>query len=125
MNTEQVLEILYQLGFQPEKVEDSVLYKFEYETWTLLLVPEEDENECVRLMLPGIFDITEDNRGVALEAMAELCGRLKYIQPVILGDSVWLNYQHYLAENKPTPELIEHMIQSLCYATIQFNQIIH
>lgn len=122
---EKVLEILYQLGFQPELVDETFGYRFEYEGVTILLTPEEEDSHTICLMLPGIFDITEDNRVAVLEAMVKLSGKMKFVQPVIFTDSVWLNYLHFLGEQEPTPELIEHMIRVLAFSMVQFHKIIN
>lgn len=125
MIQEKVLEILYQLGFQPELVDENFGYRFEYEGLTILLTPEDEESHTVCMMLPGIFDITEDNRMAVLEAMVKLAGRVKFVQPVIFNDSVWLNYQHFLGEQEPTLEVIEHMIRVLAISTVQFHKFIN
>lgn len=122
---EKVIEILCQLGFQPELVDENFGYRFEYEGLTILFTPEDEESQAVCLMLPSIFEITEDNRSVVLEAMVKLAGRMKFVQPVIFGDSVWLNYQHFLGKQDPTPEVLEHMIRVLAVAMVHFHKYIN
>ncbi len=125
MIKDKVIEILYQLGFQPELVDENFGYRFEYEGLTILLTPEDEDSRTVCMMLPGIFDTSEDNRVAVLEAMVKLAGRMKFVQPVIFSDSVWLNYQHFLGEQEPTPEVIEHMIRVLAISTVQFHKYIN
>lgn len=124
MLKEKTLEILYQLGFQPELVDENFGYKFDYEGFTLLYTPEDDDTHNICIILPGIFDISNDNRVAVMEAMMKLSGRMKFVQPVIMSNSVWLNYQHFLGELEPTPELIEHMIRVLAISTVEFHKII-
>lgn len=122
---EKVLTALKTLGFMPEEVEDFG-YRFEYEGLTLAFPVNEEDDKCLTLMMPDIFDISDDNRIDVLEAMAKLCGNVKYVQPqIISGNQVWLNYQHYLDENGVTPDLVEHMIRVLDYATQSFHRIIN
>lgn len=124
MIKEKVLDCLYQLGFQPELIDEDFGYRFAYEDLTIIFSPEED-TQCITFSLPGIFDITEENRVAVLEAMVKLCAKMRFVQPVIMFDSVWINYQHYLCEGvDPTPELIEHMIRVLLYSMPQFHKII-
>lgn len=125
MVNDKILEILYQLGFQPELVDDRFGYRFEYEGLTVLFTPEDEDARTAFFMLPGLFDITEDNRVAVLEAMAKLAGKMKFVQPVIISDSVWLNYQHFLGEQEPTPEIVEHIIRVLAVSTAQFHKIIN
>jgi len=125
MIKEKILEILYQLGFQPELVDENFGYRFEYEGLTVLFTPEDDDAHSAYFMIPGVFDITEENRAAVLEAMVKLAGRVKFVQPVIVYDSVWLNYQHFLGEQEPTMEVIEHMIRSLAFSTVKFHKYIN
>ncbi len=125
MIKEKILEILYQLGFQPELVDENYGYRFEYEGLTVLYTPEDEDAHTASFMIPGIFDISEDNRVAVLEAMVKLAGKMKFVQPVIISNSVWLNYQHYLGEQEPTPEVIEHMIRALAISTVQFHKFIN
>lgn len=125
MIKEKILEILYQLGFQPELVDENFGYRFDYEGLNVLFTPEDEDAHTAYFMIPGIFDISEDNRVVVLETMVKLSGRMKFVQPVIISDSVWLNYQHFLGEQEPTPELIEHMIRVLAISTVQFHKFIN
>ncbi len=125
MIKDKILEILYQLGFQPELVDESFGYRFEYEGLTVIFTPEDEDAYTAFFMIPGIFDISEENRTAVLEAMVKLAGKMKFVQPVIISDSVWLNYQHFLGEHEPTPELIEHMIRVLAVSTVQFHKIIN
>ncbi len=122
---EKILEILYQLGFQPELVDEDFGYRFEYEGLTVLYTTGDDEAQTVDFMIPGIFDISEDNRVAVLEAMVKLAGKVKFVQPVIMSDSVWLNYQHFLGEQEPTAEVIEHIIRVLAVSTIKFYKLIN
>lgn len=125
MIKEKVLECLYQLGFQPELIDDDFGYRFSYEDLTILYNPEE-ESQCLSFTMPGIFDISKENRTTVLEAMARLCAKMRFVQPVIMFDSVWLNYQHYLdKDTEPTVELLEHMVHVLSISIIQFHKIIN
>lgn len=125
MIKDKILEILYQLGFEPELVDESFGYRFDFEGITFLFPPEEEETKTVYLSVPSIFDVTPDNRGAVLEAMAAIAGGVKFVQPAIVFDSVWLSYQHFLGENEPTPELLEHMIRALAYSTVKFIETIN
>lgn len=124
MSTEKVLDILHQLGFRPELVDENIGYRFEYEGLTILFSPEED-SQTLNLMVPAIFDITEDNRAAVLEGMVKLSGKMKFVQPATYGTSVWLNYQHYLEDQDPTPGLLEHMIKVMSVSAAQFLNIMN
>lgn len=125
MIKDDVLSALSALGFIPEEIE-GFGYRFDYEGLTIVYSEEEEDTKCLSLMVPNLFDITDENRVAVLETMVKISGRVKYVQPHIMFDNqVWINYQHYLGDNEVTPELIEHMIRVLTYATIKFNKIIN
>lgn len=125
MIKEKVLDCLYQLGFKPELIDDDFGYKFEYEDFTIACSPE-DEASSVSFFMPAQFDVTEDNRIVALEAMAGLCSKIKYVQPSIMFDGVWLHYQHYFDNaSEPTEDLIEHIVRALILAKDCFHKILN
>lgn len=125
MIKDKVLEILYRLGFRPELIDESIGYRFEYEGLTILYSPDEEDAQTVTLVIPSVFDVTDDNRVAALEAVAALSSKMKFVQPNIALDSVWLNYQHFLGEHEPTQELIEHMVRVLAVSTVNFHKIIN
>lgn len=122
---EKVLEILHQLGFAPEFVNEYFGYKFNYEELTMLFIPDDGACHTVSLTLPGVFDVTEENRVAVLEVMEKLAGKMKFVQPVIVGGLVWLHYQHFLGSQEPTPELLEHMIRVLAVSSFVFYKFIN
>lgn len=126
MNKEKTLECLHQLGFTPEPAGGDFGFNFSYEGLNLIYTPEADETHCLTLTLPGIFDVTEENRTAVLEAMVSLCANMRYVQPVITFDSVWIHYQHHLGEEgEPTPDLLEHMIRVLALSLPRFHKIMN
>lgn len=124
MTQEKVIEILYQLGFQPELVDENFGYRFEYEGLTILYAPEGEDSHTLYMMVPNIFDVTDENRTAVMAAMVRLAGKMKFVQPVLASESVWLNYQHYLGEGEPTVDLMEHMVRVLAVSRMQFHKII-
>lgn len=124
MITTDVLKVLKELGFIPEEIPEFG-YSFDYEGLTFLYRFEDEDSKCLNITLPNVFEITEDNRVKALEAMIKLTGKIKFVQPYIMDeDSVWLCYQHYLGENNVTSDLLEHIIRTLSYSLIEFQKII-
>lgn len=126
MIKEDVLNALRVLGFSPEEIDESIGYRFEYDGFTLIYSPDDEESRCITFMLPDVFDISDDNRIPALEAIATLCGKVRYVQAHIMFDSqVWLNYQHSLCCSEVTTEILEHMVRVLAYAAAIFHKIIN
>lgn len=126
MVKEKTIETLYRLGFAPEELDNDMGYRFDYEGMNLLYTAEDDDANSITFMMPGIFDITDENRVKVLETMVGLCAKMKFVQPVIMLDGVWLQYQHYMEDGQePTDTLIEHMIRVLAISTLQFHKILN
>lgn len=125
MIKEKVLATLRSLGFIPEQIEDFG-YRIEYEGLTIIYTSEDDDAKCISMAVPGLFDITDENRSNVIESMVELCGRMKFVQPLIMFDNqVWLCYQHHLGPNEVTTDLVEHMIRTLTISTVTLHEIIN
>lgn len=124
MIQEKTLECLYELGFTPELVTEDIGYSFKMEGRTFLLETEDEDVKCLTLTLPNIHTVTEENRMDVLEAMVKLCHELRYVQPYILFESVWIHYQHYLGDSVPTAQLVEHMIRTLMAAHCNFSNLL-
>lgn len=126
MIKEKTIDALYRLGFTLEELEADIGYRFDYEGMNLLYTAEDDDANSITFIMPGIFNVTDENRVAVLEAMIKLSLKVKYVQPVIMLDGVWLQYQHYIEEDQePTDSLIEHMIRVLTVSTMQFHNILN
>lgn len=124
MVKDDVLSAFSALGFIPKEVE-GMGFEIDYEGLNILYATE-DNAESVNLIVPGIFEVTDENKADVYDAIVELGGNMKYVQTyVMFGNKVWLNYVHYLGENEVTPKLIEHMITVLAYGTANFHKIIN
>ena len=124
MVKEDVLNALSVLGFVPEEVE-GLGFEIDYEGLRILYAAENDENS-INLIVPNTFEVNDDNRETVYRAIVELGGRVKYVQGYIMFENkVWLNYNHYLDGKDVTPDLIEHMITVLAFATSNFHIILN
>ena len=124
MKREIVLNILSELGFIPEKVEES-RYQIEYEWLKIVFIGDNDESS-VTFIVPQTYIITDENRMSVFNAIVELNGLLRYAQAYVMnGDQVWIGYIHYLADTIPSTDLIEHIITALSFATAKFHEIIN
>lgn len=123
---EKTLDILHQLGFMPELINDDLGYSFEFEGLTMIYSPEPDETECIHFIVPAIFDITDENRSAVLEALMILTRKVKFVQPTIMfNDQVWLNYQHFMENDEVSQKLVEHIVRVLAFSTSKFHTIIN
>lgn len=121
----KILKILHELGFRPELVDKGLGYRIEYDGTSMIFSMEEESPNTIFFSVPSVFDVTEENRADVLEVMAKLTGKLMFVQPEMLNKKVWLNYQHFLGDQEPTSEMVEHMIKVLSISTEEFYKLLN
>lgn len=110
---EIILEQLNTLGFEPVELGDAG-FVFKYDDLNYLYMPDEDDEQFLRIAIPHLFEVTEENRVAVLEAMHETSLLLKYAKVNIMYESaVWAVYEHRLTTTDNLPELLEHIIRVL------------
>lgn len=123
MKKDIVLNILSELGFIPEKLEEA-RYQIEYEWLKIVFIGDNDESS-ITFIVPQTYIITDENRTDVYDAIVRLNGILRYGQAYVMYDNqVWISYIHYLADTIPSPDLIEHIITAVSFATAKFHEII-
>ncbi len=120
MKKENVLQVLRRLGFVPKELSEE-MYQFEFARAKLLFMVDGDDANCLTFIYPCIYEMTDENYMVIYDAMQRLCRDVKYVQPYMMDNHVWLNYQHYLVVPDVTEELLIHMIYTLDLASNHFN----
>lgn len=110
---EIILEQLNALGFEPIELGDAG-FEFKYCDLNYLYMPDENDEQFLRIAIPQLFKVTEENRVAVLEAMHETSLLLKYAKVNIMYESAaWAVYEHRLITTDNLPELLEHIIRVL------------
>lgn len=110
---EIILDQLKAMGFEPIELED-VGYVFKYEDMNYLYMPDDDDEQFLRIVIPHLFEVTDENRVAVLEAMHETGLMLKYAKVCIMYENAaWAIYEHCLNSTENLPELLEHIIRVL------------
>lgn len=110
---EIILEQLNAMGFEPVELGDAG-FVFKYEDLNYLYMPDEDDEQFLRIAIPHLFEVTEENRVAVLEAMHETSLLLKYAKVNIMYESAtWAVYEHRLTTTDNLSELLEHIIRVL------------
>lgn len=123
--TELVLNELTTMGFEPVELGD-LGYIFQYEEVNYLYMPDDEDEYFLRIVIPGIFDITDENRVAALEAMHETELIMKYAKMcIMMQDTVWAVYEHRLNSSDNLTEMLEHIIRVLDATVNVFNMKIN
>lgn len=104
-----MIDFLAEEGFRPHETEFGIAFKVE--GFNFLYFKDEEDEQYLRLMMPAIFQVTEDNEDTILRAMNEVNGSIKVVKLYTMDmesekgekdTSVWVAFE-ILADT--TPEL--------------------
>ncbi len=110
---EIVLDQLKAMGFEPVELGE-VGYVFQYEDMNFLYRTDDDDEQFLRIVIPFLFEVTNENRATVLEAMHDTVLLLKYAKMYIMDETtVWAVYEHYLSPTDNLSDLLEHIIRVL------------
>lgn len=110
---EIILEQLSAMGFEPIEL-GNVGYAFKYEELNYLYMPDDNDEQFLRIAVPQLYDVTDENRVAVLEAMHDTGLMLKYSKVCIMyEDAVWAIYEHRFSTCEDLAEILEHIIRVL------------
>ncbi len=104
-----MMEFLAEEGFRPHETPFGIAFKFE--GLNFLYIKDEEDDQYFRLMMPAIFDISEDNEDTVMRILNEVNGSIKVVKLYTMDiedengnpeTSVWAAFE-ILADT--TPEL--------------------
>ena len=103
---------------------------FTYDGWNFLLWNDADDPLFFRLILPGVFDVTDDNFAEAIMACNNVSWNYKVVKAVLYefedehdsGASVWMCFEQVLDSNPQVEELVPRAIHSLIAAADAFTK---
>ncbi len=112
MNKDLVLSKFKELGFTLEDV-GAYGYFFRFEDLSYLYLPDEDDENFLRLAVPNIFDVTADNKSLVMDVVNDTNMSVKYSKTCVSNDNVWTFYEHRLFGDGDLEDIIEHGIRLL------------
>ena len=103
---------------------------FSYEGWNFLFWDDADDPLFFRLILPGVFDVTDENFAEAIMACNNVNWNYKVVKAVLYefedehdkGTSVWMCFEQVLDTTPQVEELIPRAVHSLIAAAEAFNK---
>ena len=85
-------EFLRNEGFSPQETEFGLAFKCEGKNF--LLIYDDDDQQYFRLMMPCIFEMTDENEDAVYRAMNEVNSSVKVIKAYIMCENeVWLGFE--------------------------------
>lgn len=110
--TERVLEFLKTQGFCPEVDEHGGII-FKYQMATFLFINNDEDEEFFQLAMPHIYQVTDDNRDIVLEAANKTNTSMKVVKISALGDSVWAFFEILLDQSPDVKDIIPRALNIL------------
>lgn len=104
--SERVLEFLRSQGFCPEVDSDNGNIVFKYQMLTFLFINNDEDSDFFQLIMPNIYDVTDDNRDIVLEAVNKTNLSLKVAKAAVLDDSVYLFFEILLDQSPEVKDII-------------------
>lgn len=118
--TQAVLEFLSEQGFRPNVDNDNGNIHFRYEMRSFIFVNNDDDETFFQLVMPGIFDVTSENRDIALEAANKVNRTTKVAKAVVFDEGVALFYEIILDENPEVGSVLSRGLGILNFARQKF-----
>ncbi len=105
-----VLDFLQEQGYRIERNdEDGIIFKAKNLTF-IYMNNDESDSDFFQMALPGIYDVTEENREVVLEAANKNNREMKVAKTCVLNDSVWIFFEIFLDD---TPGVSDFMSRAI------------
>ena len=118
--SEMVLDFLRKQGFCPEVDSDDGNIMFKYQMATFLFVNNDEDEEFFQLIMPAIYNVSEDNREIVLEAANKINRGIKVVKACVVGEAVWLFFENLLDQSPEVGSIIERALNILHGARQQF-----
>ena len=92
---------------------------------SFLFVKNDEDQSFFQLILPAIFDVTEDNYTQVLKAVNEVNLGMKVVKVSVVGNSVWLFLESLLDHTPDISDIMPRALQILQNAQQRFYQEYH
>ena len=118
---ELLLDFLQEEGYRPQVDPEDGEITFKCEGLTYSYFPDENDDQYFRLMLPAIYDVTEDNRYEVLDAIDKTNFNIKVIKLYIVHDrSVWAALEILMDTTPVMADIVPRAIALLRHARSDF-----
>lgn len=117
--SEMVFNYLKNQGLCPNYDKDNDIV-FKYQMLTFLFFNTDDDEQFFRLALPGIYDVTEENRNAVLEAINDTNKVMKVVKLTIPRDDVWALTEIMMDSTPELDDLVPRLLNILIGARKEF-----
>jgi hypothetical protein len=117
--SEMVFEYLKNQGLMP-RIDDDNDIIFKYQMLTFIYFNNDEDEMFFRLALPGIFDVTDENRVTVLEAMNEVNKGMKVAKAYIPREDVWLATEIMMDSTPVLGDMVPRLLNILLHSREEF-----
>ena len=110
--SEMMLQFLKQQGLMPEVLDNNNIV-FKYQMRTYMFVENDEDASFFQIMMPAIFDVTDDNRDAVLVATNNITKGYKIAKAVVMDDSVWLSAETLLDSTPQLEDIVPRFLDIL------------
>lgn len=118
-----VFDYLKEQGLCPQLKDEVIIFK--YQMCTFIFFVDDDDEKFFRLALPGIYDVTEDNRISVLEAINEVNKKLKVAKAFIPDDDVWVSAETLMDDTPELDDFVPRILNILLGSRQKFYEIVN
>ncbi len=115
---EEIFSYLTSEGLQPQERDYGIFFK--YQMLSFLVFWRDDDERFLKIALPGIYDVDENNRIDVLEACNEATKNIKVAKCFIPEDSVWVTAEQLLDTDPNFSDVIPRTLHILMDARQEF-----
>lgn len=105
-------------GLRPQETDFG--YVFEYQNLTFFIIWDDNDDQYLKIALPGIFNVDDNNRDDALVAVNEVNKEWKVIKSVVTDDEVWVVAEQFVDKDPNLSDLVPRSINILMGGRMSF-----
>lgn len=105
-------------GLRPKETDFG--YVFEYQNLTFFIIWDDNDAQYLKIALPGIFNVDDNNRDDALVAVNEVNKEWKVIKSVVTDDEVWVVAEQFVDKDPNLSDLVPRTINILMGGRMSF-----
>ena len=116
---ELMMEFLHKEGFCPKDEEFGIGFKFEGRS--LVMFYDEEDELFFRLLMPNIYDVTEENHDIVMNALNEVNSNFKVVKAFTpVPGSVWIGFEILMDTTPVLEDIVPRAVGMLCAAQKAF-----
>lgn len=105
-------------GLRPQETDFG--YVFEYQNLTFFIFWDDNDDQYLKIALPGIYNVDDNNRDDALAAANEVNKEWKVIKAVVTDDEVWVVAEQFVDKDPNLSDLVPRTITILMESRVSF-----